>query len=129
MTQDTEAEVVALTRELLDAIARGDWDAYAALCDPELTAIEPEAPAQIVRGLAFHKYYFDLPRSESPRQTTLCQPVAHVAGDMATVAYVRLVQKLEDGRPRTVSSAETRVWRRGPGGWRHVHFHRTPLGA
>jgi hypothetical protein len=27
----------------------------------------------------------------------------------------------------TVSHAETRVWQRRGGHWRHVHFHRSPL--
>jgi ketosteroid isomerase-like protein len=127
MSQPIETQLLALTQELLEAIARGDWPTYVRLCDPGMTAIEPEAPAQIVRGLDFHKFYFDLPRSPGARQTTLTQPVVHLAGDMAVVAYVRLVQKLEDGRPKTVASAETRVWRRQGDTWRHVHFQRSPL--
>lgn len=127
MSQPIETQLLVLTQELLEAIARGDWPAYVRLCDPGMTAIEPEAPAQIVRGLDFHKFYFDLPRSPGARQTTLTQPVVHLAGDLAVVAYVRLVQKLEDGRPKTVASAETRVWRRQGDAWRHVHFQRSPL--
>lgn len=127
MTHLAEIDLVALNQQLLDSIANGDWATYSRLCDPELSAIEPEAPGQVVSGLAFHKFYFDLAKSPSPRQTTMCQPVVHIAGDMAVIAYVRLVQKLEDGRPKTVASAETRVWRRSGESWRHVHFHRSPL--
>ncbi len=127
MPNDTESDLLALNQELLDAIANGDWNKYSELCDPELTAVEPEAPAQVVKGLAFHKFYFDLKKAPGARQTTVCQPVVHVAGDMAVIAYTRLVQKLEEGRPKTVASMETRVWRRDGKSWRQIHFHRSPL--
>ena len=121
--------LLALNQRLLDCIASGDWSAYSELSDPELTAIESEAPGQIVSGLAFHRFYFDLGAQPGPRQTTMCQPVVHVQGDMAVIAYVRLNQKTSaDGSPKTVASAETRVWRRRGGVWRHLHFHRSPLG-
>lgn len=127
MNQSTELELLALNQELLDAIANGDWAAYSRLCDPNLSAIEPEAPGQIVKGLDFHKFYFDLGKPSVPRQTSMCQPLVHFAGDMAVIAYVRLVQKIEEGVPRTVASAETRVWIRNGASWRHLHFHRSPL--
>ena len=126
MANITESELLALNQELLDAIANGDWAKYSELCDPALTAIEPEAPAQVVSGLAFHKFSFDLKQAAGARQTTICQPVVQLAGDMAVIAYARLVQKLVDGQPKTVASMETRVWRRQGTSWRHVHFHRSP---
>ena len=44
----------------------------------------------------------------------------------AVVAYVRMVQKLdESGRPITALCEETRVWQRIDGAWKHVHFHRS----
>jgi calcium/calmodulin-dependent protein kinase (CaM kinase) II len=122
------AALLALNQRLLDCIAAGDWKAYVELCDPDLTAIEPEAPGQVVAGTAFHKFYFDLGKQPGPRQTTMCQPVVHVQGDLAVIAYVRLVQKTAEGVPTTVASAETRIWRRSEGRWRQIHFHRSPLG-
>ena len=127
MTQLFEVDLIELNQQLLDSIASGDWATYSRLCDHDLSGIEPEAPGQVVKGLAFHKFYFDLAKQPGQRQTTMCQPVVHIAGDMAVIAYIRLVQKVEDGRPKTVASAETRVWRRWGESWRHVHFHRSPL--
>jgi calcium/calmodulin-dependent protein kinase (CaM kinase) II len=50
-------------------------------------------------------------------------------GDVAVVAYVRLVQStLEGGKTITTAFEETRVWQRQASGWRHVHFHRSPCG-
>lgn len=44
-------ELLALSQQLLDAIDRGDWETYDDLCDPSLTAYEPEAVGQLVRGM------------------------------------------------------------------------------
>jgi calcium/calmodulin-dependent protein kinase (CaM kinase) II len=125
-----EAELLSLTQRLLESIATGDWGAYQELCDPSLTAIEPEAHGQLVEGLAFHRFYFDLGGVRGRHHTTMTSPHVRVLGDVAVVAYVRLVQRLgPDGLPVTAASAETRVWQRRDGRWRHVHFHRSTLSS
>jgi calcium/calmodulin-dependent protein kinase (CaM kinase) II len=126
---DQAAELLRLTQRLLDSITAGDWAVYQELCDPTLTAFEPEAPGQRVEGLAFHRFYFDLGGVRGRHQTTLCSPHVRVMGDVAVVTYARLIQKLgPDGTAVTVTSTETRVWQRREGRWRHVHFHRTVVG-
>ena len=40
---DPTDEILQLNQRLLDAIATGDWATYEELCDPALTAFEPEA--------------------------------------------------------------------------------------
>jgi calcium/calmodulin-dependent protein kinase (CaM kinase) II len=128
MTDSTTDELLKLTHRLLDCIASGDWPTYQELCDPSLTAIEPEAHGVVVEGLAFHKFYFDLGGIRGPHHTTISAPHVRVLGDTAIVAYVRHVQRLgTEGLPTTVSHAETRIWQRHGGQWRHVHFHRSPL--
>ena len=130
MTDDVTQELLRLTQRLLDSIARADWATYEELCDPGLTAFEPESCGQLVEGLAFHRFYFDLGGVRGRSQTTMCQPHVRVLGDAAVVTYQRLVQRVgPDGLPVTDASAETRVWQRRDGRWRHVHFHRTPLTA
>ncbi len=37
-------ELLQLNQRLLDAITDSDWAVYQELCDPTLTAFEPEAP-------------------------------------------------------------------------------------
>lgn len=121
-------ELLRLTQRLLDSIAEGDWATYEALCDPSLTAFEPEAPGQLVEGLEFHRFYFALGGVRGRHQTTMCAPRVRVMGDAALVTYTRLIQKVgTDGNPVTVASTETRVWQKTPAGWKHVHFHRTGL--
>ncbi len=127
--QTSQAELLRLNQRLLDSIAAGDWNAYQELCHPELTCFEPEARGQLVEGLAFHKFYFDLGAPSTPRNTTMTSPrVIMLGDDAAVVAYVRLVQRIgDDDKPATVCSEETRVWQRIDGRWRHVHFHRSAL--
>ena len=128
MNDPTAEELLRLNQRLLESITAGDWAAYEDLCDPSLTAFEPEAPGQLVEGLAFHRFYFDLGGAPGPHQTTMCAPRVRLLGDAAVVSYVRLIQRLgPGGAPVTVATAETRVWQRRDGRWRHVHFHRTAL--
>src|SRR5271169_2609574 len=123
---DPRTELLQLNQRLLDCIAQGDWGTYQELCDPSLTAIEPEAPGgQIVEGLAFHRFYFDLGGIRGRHQTTISSPHVRVMGDVAVVVYQRFVQRINpDGQPVTTAGVETRVWQRQQGRWRHVHFHR-----
>ena len=125
---ETTQELLQLNQRLLDSIADGDWATYQELCDPSLTALEPESHGQLVEGLAFHRFYFDLGGIRGRHQTTVCSPRVRVLGDVAVVAYVRLIQRVgPEGGAVTVASAETRVWQRRDGRWRHVHFHRSAL--
>ncbi|MGD0896603.1 MAG: DUF4440 domain-containing protein [Thermoguttaceae bacterium] len=123
------AEILALTGRLLESISQGDWETYEQLCDPSITAFEPEARGALIHGTAFHHFYFELAASPGPQNTTVCDPHVRILGDVAVVSYVRLVQRLGDGgKPVTHRSEETRVWHRREGVWRHVHFHRTAGG-
>jgi hypothetical protein len=129
LDQDRD-EIFRLTQKLLMAATSGDWETYSKLCDPSLTAFEPEASGNLVDGLAFHHYYFKLPNDDkSPIQSTIVAPHIRMMGDVAIIAFVRLTQKLDaNRRPLTVAMEETRVWQRTASGWKHVHFHRSPTG-
>lgn len=119
-------ELVKLTEQLLTAIAVRDWKTYQKLCDPSLTAFEPEARGHLVEGLDFHRYYFDLDGKPPNSHVTLAAPHVREMGDTAVVAYVRLVQRTSrEGVSETLAFEETRVWQRQDGHWRHVHFHRS----
>ncbi len=126
--QDMEADaqiVLQLNQRLLDSIASADWAVYQELCDPSLTAFEPEAIGQLVQGMEFHRYYFDLGGIPGRHNTTMCSPHVRLMGDVAIVCYVRLIQRPGADGPLTVGFEETRVWQRQEGRWRHVHFHRS----
>ena len=119
-------ELLRLNQRLLDGIATADWATYQELCDPSLTAFEPEAMGQLVEGLAFHQFYFNLGGARGPCQTTMCSPRVRLMGDVAVVTYVRLNQRTgPDEAPVTTATEETRIWQRQEGHWKHVHFHRS----
>jgi calcium/calmodulin-dependent protein kinase (CaM kinase) II len=122
-----DEELLELNQQLLESIASGDWETYQDLCDPTLTAFEPEGCGHLIQGLEFHHFYFDLGPSEGPRTTTMSSPKVRLMGDVAIVSYVRLVQSVvEGGTPVTSHFEETRVWQMQQGRWQHVHFHRSP---
>ncbi len=118
MPPATETQLLDLTRLLLNSIADQDWSVYERLCDPSLTCFEPESRGQLVTGMDFHKFYFDLKGSRGPRNTTLVGPQVRLLGsDAAIVSYVRLIQKLDgDGTPTTSAVEETRSLAADPGG-------------
>ena len=124
-----EAEVLKATTRLLGAVGAGDYETYARLSDASLTAVEPETQGNIVEGLAFHKYYFDLARAHQPvrpppAQNIVSSPVVRMLGpDHALVVYIRLTQKGD----KVSTAEETRVWKRDPASkeWKNIHFHRS----
>jgi calcium/calmodulin-dependent protein kinase (CaM kinase) II len=122
-------ELLKLNQKLLTAIVGGDWATYESLCDPSITCFEAEARGQLVAGMAFHKYYFDIPGSpqKPAKVVTMSQPHVRLLGDSgAVLTYVRLNQSLEaSGGPQTSRVEETRVWQKIDGQWKHVHFHRS----
>jgi calcium/calmodulin-dependent protein kinase (CaM kinase) II len=124
------AELLELTARLLRSIAQSDWKTYAELCDAQISAFEPEASGHLVEGLDFHHFYFKLPGGTAPRTDTIASPKVWMLGpDAGVVAYVRVVQRLDDaGNPFTSCAQETRVWQRRGGQWKHVHFHRSSHG-
>lgn len=126
MSEAVVNELIELNRRLLESIAKGDWDTYAELCDPSLSAFEPEARGHLVEGMDFHRFYFDLGLADGPQNTTISNPNVRLLGDVAVVTYTRLWQRQDaDGRPVTHVFEETRIWQRQDAGWRHVHFHRS----
>jgi calcium/calmodulin-dependent protein kinase (CaM kinase) II len=129
MPTDLTQQLLDLNQKLLVAIVSGDWKTYEALCDPSITCFEPEARGQVVAGMPFHKYYFELPGSpqKPAKNVTMSQPHVRLLGnDAAVLSYVRLTQSLDpNGAPQTGRMEETRVWQKMDGHWKHVHFHRS----
>ena len=119
-----------LTQSLLESIVQGNWKAYEEMCDPSISCFEPEALGNLVEGMDFHRYYFDLERSGDVKvQTTITSPHVRLMGDAAIVSYIRLTQSLNaSGVPSSRACEETRVWEKQAGEWKHVHVHRSPPG-
>lgn len=126
MADTLTQELLQLNQKLLDSIALTDWKQYQELCDPGLTCFEPESMGQLVTGMEFHHFYFQLRSTPTPHHTTMVAPHVRVMGEVAVISYVRLNQRvLEGGVPVTRAFEETRVWQKQGGVWKHVHFHRS----
>ncbi|XP_058801250.1 calcium/calmodulin-dependent protein kinase type II alpha chain isoform X15 [Phymastichus coffea] len=57
--QARRQEIIKMTEQLIESINTGDFEAYTKICDPHLTAFEPEALGNLIEGMEFHKFYFD----------------------------------------------------------------------
>jgi calcium/calmodulin-dependent protein kinase (CaM kinase) II len=129
MSDVIEQELLDLSQRLLDSIDEQNWVVYTELCDPTLTAYEPEALGQLVVGMPFHEFYFKLPGSGRAKQSSITSPQVRLMGDVAVITYVRLVQRIDgEGHVGTVGHEETRIWQKQDGNWQHVHFHRSTCG-
>lgn len=122
-----QATLINLTRCLLESIIAGNWEAYSELCDSSLSCFEPEADGNLVEGMEFHRFYFELDHSNMKMQATMVRPHVRLMGDAAVVSYVRVTQVADQttGEISSKSSEETRIWQRLDGNWKHVHFHRS----
>jgi len=128
-----KTDIIRVTELILDAINSGDFEAYTKLCDPNITAFEPEALGNLVEGIEFHRFYFDnflsiqaLKQSKTTNVTIL-NPQVHLLGDdAASIGYIKVTQSLDKhGNAHTSQSEETRIWQRRDGRWQNVHFHRS----
>ncbi|XP_055496892.1 calcium/calmodulin-dependent protein kinase type II subunit delta isoform X16 [Leucoraja erinacea] len=122
-------EIIKVTEQLIEAINNGDFEGYTKICDPGLTAFEPEALGNLVEGMDFHRFYFEnaLSKNQKPIHTIILNPHVHLIGDdAACIAYIRLTQYIDgSSMPKTMQTEETRVWHRRDGKWQNVHFHRS----
>uniref|UniRef100_A0A8C4X966 calcium/calmodulin-dependent protein kinase n=1 Tax=Erpetoichthys calabaricus TaxID=27687 RepID=A0A8C4X966_ERPCA len=122
-------EIIKVTEQLIEAINSRDFEAYTKICDPGLTAFEPEALGNLVEGTDFHRFYFEnaLSKGNKPIHTIILNPHVHLIGeDAACIAYIRLTQYIDgNGVPKTMQSEETRVWHRRDSKWQNIHFHRS----
>ncbi|XP_014244532.1 calcium/calmodulin-dependent protein kinase type II alpha chain isoform X23 [Cimex lectularius] len=132
IAKDPEAkkqEVIKITEQLLEAINTGDQETYTKICDPHLTAFEPEALGNLVEGMEFHKFYFDHVVGKNCKgiNTTILNPNVHLLGEEAAcIAYVRLTQYIDkQGVAHSCQYEETRVWHKKDNKWQNVHFHRS----
>uniref|UniRef100_H3B5X6 calcium/calmodulin-dependent protein kinase n=1 Tax=Latimeria chalumnae TaxID=7897 RepID=H3B5X6_LATCH len=123
-------EKPSILNSLLNPALNNNYEkAIKRMCDPSVTAFEPEALGNLVEGLDFHRFYFEnlWSKNNKPVHTTILNPHIHLIGEEAAcIAYIRITQYMDsNGIPRTAQSEETRIWHRRDGKWQIVHFHRS----
>ncbi len=122
--------ILNLTQKLLDSISGKDWETYVSLVDEKFTAIEKETDNNIVDGLEFHKFYFDLPNNNNISiKETIVQPVIKITGDVAIICYkrLRIIANAVSDTVKNELIVETRVWKKNTniGLWKMIHFHKS----
>merc|ERR1719483_1319933 len=92
-----KTDIIRVTELILDAINSGDFEAYTKLCDPNITAFEPEALGNLVEGIEFHRFYFDNSLKQSKTtNVTILNPQVHLLGDdAASIGYIKVTQSLD----------------------------------
>ncbi|XP_015377345.1 PREDICTED: calcium/calmodulin-dependent protein kinase type II alpha chain-like isoform X4 [Diuraphis noxia] len=128
LAQARKQEIVKITEQLIESINNADFEGYTKICDPHMTAFEPEALGNLLEGMEFHKFYFDHVLGKNRGiNTTVLNPTVHLLGDdAACIAYIILVQYIDkQGVPRSHQYEETRVWHRRDNKWQNVHSHRS----
>jgi len=135
-------EVLGYNRLLLDAISYGDWSAYEALTDLEVTCFEPEASGLgLVKGYEFHKNVFEASSKARAEATaagkssplfisTMHQPEVRLLGPKhALITYTRLISSSDNTNATSnvpvTRVNESRVWKLSNGKWKMIHFHRS----
>jgi ketosteroid isomerase-like protein len=75
--------------------------------------------------------YLDGIRGKKWQYKKIERPVENIQlhGDCAIVTGKVKIELLSDGKPKTLNSAYTNVWIKGPKGWQMVAWQSTPLSA
>jgi len=125
-----DRDILNINQKMLESVARGDWESYSKACSNDISCFEAESEGHLVEGLAFHRYYFELPGdTESapfPVNVTMASPhLRWLHDDAVVVSYTRLTQKRVDGEAITALCCETRIWQRSDNVWKQVHVHRS----
>ena len=109
---------------------------YRAMCDADAKALEELLADSLVYT---HSYggsdgkssYLDGIRSRKWQYRKIERPREDIQihGNCAVVTGQVRIELLSDGKPKTLNSAYTNVWIKGPKGWQMVAWQSTPLPA
>ena len=109
---------------------------YAAMCAADAAALDKLLADSLVYT---HSYggadgkasYLDGIRSKKWQYRKIERPKENIQvfGDCALVTGQIRIELLSDGKPKTLNSAYTNVWIKGPKGWQMVAWQSTPLPA
>ncbi len=131
---ETEQEVLDVTRQLIESVYRRDLDFYRAHATEDMSAYEWFiAPARI-DGLAFHLHLMGaggMVGVDENSRVDLLDPRVQLCGsaeDVAIVTFTLLVTypAVGQGKPAFYTDNQTRVLVRDGDTWKMIHFHRSP---
>jgi ketosteroid isomerase-like protein len=109
---------------------------YRAMCEGDIATLEnlladslvythsyggSDGKASYLDGVRANKWVYR--RIERPKENI------QLHGDCAVVTGQVRIELLSEGKPKTLQSAYTNVWIKGPKGWQMVAWQSTPLAA
>jgi ketosteroid isomerase-like protein len=117
-------------------IRRLEEERYRAMCEGDIATLERLLADSLVYT---HSYggadgkasYLDGVRAKKWVYRKIERPKENIQlhGDCAVVTGQVRIELVADGKPKTLSSAYTNVWIKGPRGWQMVAWQSTPLPA
>lgn len=131
---DAHAHVLAVTRQLIEAVYRRDLDFYRAHASEDMSAYEWFIASARIDGLDFHLHLLGaggMIGVHDESRVDLLAPrvqICGAAGDVAVVTFTLLVTFPSEGaqKPTFYSDNQTRVLVRTGDTWTMNHFHRSP---
>ncbi len=125
---NAEEEVLAITRQMLDAMYTADPDVHRRHCTEDMSSYEWYIAPHRIDGLEFHLKLIEGGGNGVPSRLDLLTPRVQVYGETAIVNYTLLKTVFgENGAPPQFSPInETRVFVKLNGIWKMVHLHKSP---
>ena len=126
--EEAEAEVLAITRQMLDAMYTADSEAHRRHCAEDISSYEWYIAPHRIDGLEFHLKLIEGGGNGAPSRLDLLTPRVQVYDETAIVSYTLLKTVFgEKGAPPQFSTInETRVFVKLDGVWKMVHLHKSP---
>lgn len=126
---ETEAEVLRITEQMLHAMYTADPDVHRRHCAEDMTSFEWYIAPYRIDGVEFHLRLIEAGGNGTPSRLDMLTPKVQVYGDTAIANYTLLKSVLADDAPPQFSTInETRVFVKLEGVWKMVHLHKSPTG-
>jgi ketosteroid isomerase-like protein len=122
--------------DIKDTLRKLEDRRYRAMCEADAAALDElladtlvythsyggaDSKASYLAGIRTKKWIYR--KVERPREDI------RVYGDCAVITGQVRIELLSEGKPKTLNSAYTNVWIKGPKGWQMVAWQSTPLPA
>ena len=121
-------EVLAITRQMLDAMYTSDPDVHRRHSLEDMSSFEWYIAPYRIDGLEFHLDLIKAGGNGTPTRLDMLTPRVQVHGDTAIVNYTLLKTIVSGGEAQFSRMNETRVFVRQEGVWKMAHLHKSPAG-
>jgi len=127
---EPEAELLAITEQMLNAMYTGNSDVHRKHCMPDMSSYEWYIAPFRIDGADFHYRLIEAGGNAPVTHLDMLTPRVQVYGDTGIVNYTLLKTVVGDGGETTFSTInETRVFVKESGTWKMAHLHKSPTGS